>query len=79
MADSKCDVCGERIVVVERATTGGYVEVLVSPSESGTMMRLPSGPDAGKYVELGGPVLDRARAEGSRLHAMHACIEGGLF
>lgn len=60
---------------MERAS-GGDVDVLEAPSPAGAMKRLLSGPDAGKYVELGGPLRIRAVAEGADLHEIHTCAGG---
>lgn len=79
MAAGGCPSCGQRTLTVEKAA-GGYVEILAAPSSDGTLMRLAHGYSCGKYVELGGPLLDKARAdEDVQLYALHACAPEGMF
>lgn len=78
MTTTKCKMCGQGVVEVERAS-GGYVQILVAPSEDGRFYRLPHGKDGGKYLKVEGPLLDRMRAEGKHLHSVHTCLPGGLF
>lgn len=79
MAPKKCPVCNAVPATVERAS-GGYVEIVVAPSQEGVFYRLPHGKDVGKYIKVEGPLLDRLRAAGSHLHVEHVCnADGGLF
>jgi hypothetical protein len=77
-ATQTCRECGQKTTTVERAR-GGQVEILVTPSETGDLYRLPHGKDAGKYLHIEGPLLTRMRFEGKHLHNEHACKPGGLF
>ena len=69
-----CPTCGLLWETVERAS-GGYVEILVAPSPEGNLYRLQRGADAGKYLKIEGPLLDRLRSVGARLHTEHACTK----
>lgn len=70
-----CPSCGAEVAKVERGS-GGYVEILVAPSEAGTLMRLPHGRHAGKYVKVDGLLLDKLRANGTDLFIQHTCERG---
>lgn len=78
MKPKTCQECRKDVVEVERAS-GGYVQILVAPSEDGRFYRLPHGKDVGKFLKVEGPLLDRMRAEGKHLHGEHTCQPGGLF
>lgn len=76
-----CPHCHEPVVTAELASTGRYVLLNGSPDpERGDLHRLSDGRDRGKYVRLGGPLLDKARREGLLLYTEHAgCAQEGLF
>lgn len=72
MTATVCPRCQKDVDQVERGS-GGYVEILVAPSEEGEFMRLPHGRHVGQYVKVEGPLLAKLRANGTHLFTEHTC------
>lgn len=74
-----CATCGAEVLTVERAS-GGYVEIVVQPSDDGDLVRLSKGKDVGKYLKLSGPLRDKCVNDPRmRLYLQHECEAAGLF
>lgn len=71
-----CDRCGGWVDTIQRAADDTAVTVNAPPSPHGDWMRVTSGADRGKYIRLGGPVLQQARAEGVILYVTHEEVCG---